>query len=371
MDANEKLLDAVRIFNTEPALEQEEKKPEADACGLQIVTFDELMKKEFKPLFQPVEGLIIEGYILLVGGSKIGKSWLMLDLAYCVATGRPFLGRATTKCPVLYFALEDSERRIQDRNRKMNLAEAEEPVNINYVLEAQTLDSGFYQQADAWLTANGGRCLVIVDVLQKIRGRSRYSDGDAYQADYRTTNPILELARKHSAAIICVHHTNKEHNGRDKFGRISGSTGLMGAADETILIDRERGENTADVSITGREVREESFEIRMDENFHWHAITPEAAARERYEANPIVKPLRDLFKDYPNGGRISYGEFIARSCGRFPYRDAREFSRKLSGGLAEELRLYDGIIIETGVQMGKGKDHTKGFAFRKDTLYTV
>ena len=359
---NNALNAAIQEALTVPAPVSE--KPASDANALKIVTFDELMKKDFKPLFQPVEDLIIEGYILLVGGSKIGKSWLMLDLAYCVATGRPFMGKNTTKCPVLYYALEDSERRIQDRNRKMNLSG--ESVNISYVLEAQTLDSGFLTQTDAWLTANGGRCLVIVDVLQKIRGRLHRSDGNAYQADYLTIKPIVELARKHSAAIICVHHTNKDKRSADKFDRISGSTGLMGAADETILIERERGENTADVSITGREIREQSFEIRMDENFHWHAVTPEAIARERYDANPVVKALRDLFADYPNGGRISYGNFIARSCGRFPYKDAREFTRKLNGGLSEELRLYDGIIIETGKQIGQGVNHAAAFDFYKD-----
>ena len=364
MNDNEKLLDAVRAFTSDPEPTPEDPAPEADA-GPKIITFDELMKKEFKPLFQPVEGLIIEGYILLVGGSKIGKSWLMLDLAYCVATGAPFMGQNTTKCPVLYYALEDSERRIQDRNRKMNLTG--ESVNISYVLEAQTIDNGFIEATDSWLTANGGRCLVIVDVLQKIRGRTRRSDGDAYQADYRTTNPILDLARKHSAAIICVHHTNKDKSGGDKFGRISGSTGLMGAADETILIERERGENTADVNVTGREIREQSFEIRMDDNFHWHAITAEAAARERYEANPVVQSIRNLFKAYPNGGRISYGDFtVTYCCGKLPYADAKKFARALNNGLAADLLRYDGIIIETGVQTGQGKDHAKGFEFKKD-----
>lgn len=354
---NKTLLDVV---NFDPA---EEQQPETDPLALDTISFDELMKKDFAPLFQPVDGLIIEGYTLLVGGSKIGKSWLMLDLAYSVASGTPFLGHPTTRCPVLYFALEDSARRIQDRNRKMNLAGS--LPNLTYVFKAQTLDDGFYQQVDAWLAKNGGRCLIIVDVLQKIKGQAKRSDAGVYQTDYRTTTPILDLARKHHAAIVCVHHTNKSKDGRDVYGKISGSTGLMGAADTTILIERERGNNTADVNITGREIREAEFEIRMDENMRWHAITPEAAARERYEANPVVQPIRDLFKDYPNGGRISYGNFVVRCCGRFPYRDNKAFSRALSNGLAAELLQFDRIIIETGKQTGQGKDHSTGFDFYK------
>lgn len=359
---NAALTAALQIAFANPA-EDQTAQPAEDPHALKIITFDELMKKDFAPLFQPVDGLITEGYTLLVGGSKIGKSWLMLDLAYSVASGLPFLGRTTTRCPVLYFALEDSERRIQDRNRKMNLAGS--PANLSYVLEAQTIDNGFCDQVDAWLTANGGRCLVIVDVLQKVRGRARRSDGDSYQTDYRTTNPILDLARKHHAAIVCVHHTNKGTGGQDVYGKISGSTGLMGAADTTILIERERGNNTADVNITGREIREASFEIRMDDNMRWHAITPEAAARERYEANPVVQPIRDLFRDYPHGGRISYGDFVVRCLGRFPYKDSKAFVRALNNGLATELLQFDGIIIDTGKQTGQGSSHAKGFEFTK------
>lgn len=358
---NDELNAALQIINRNPAedlnvLTEAELFPDS-------ITGDELMKKEFAPLYQPVDGLITEGYALLVGGSKIGKSWLMLDLAYSVANGTPFLGRSTKKSPVLYFALEDSERRVQDRNVKMGLLSG--CSNIRYVFKAQTIDEDFCGTTDAWLTMNGGRCLVIVDVLQKIRGRTRRSDGDSYQTDYRTTNPLLDLARKHHAAIVCVHHTNKDSSGRDVYAKISGSTGLMGAADTVIMIERERGNSTAEVNITGREIREASFEIRMDDNMRWHAITPEAAARERYEANPVVQPIRDLFKEYPNGGRISYGDFTVRCLGRFPYRDSKAFVRALNNGLAAELLQFDKIVIDTGKQTGQGSNHAKGFEFSK------
>ena len=62
-----------------------------------------------------VEGLIPMGVHLLTGAPKIGKSWLVLELALCVSSGRPFWGYATRRCGVLYLALEDTPSRIQGR----------------------------------------------------------------------------------------------------------------------------------------------------------------------------------------------------------------------------------------------------------------
>ena len=61
------------------------------------------------------EDLVPTGLHLLTGAPKIGKSWLVLDLALAVNSGRPFWGYATRRCGVLYLALEDTLSRIQNR----------------------------------------------------------------------------------------------------------------------------------------------------------------------------------------------------------------------------------------------------------------
>jgi AAA domain len=46
------------------------------------------------------------GKLMLAGGSKSYKTWIMLDLAYSIANGLPFLGMLTKKCKVFYADLE-------------------------------------------------------------------------------------------------------------------------------------------------------------------------------------------------------------------------------------------------------------------------
>jgi RecA-family ATPase len=75
--------------------------------------------QEFPPLAYAVPEVIPEGSVLLVGPPKIGKSWLVLSIALAAAAGGRALGIDIPKRPVLYLALEDGDRRLQDRCRRL------------------------------------------------------------------------------------------------------------------------------------------------------------------------------------------------------------------------------------------------------------
>lgn len=79
---------------------------------LKPISADTLFYKPFKPSHALVEGIIPRGLTVLAGTSKIGKSWMMLDLAISIASGAPFLGRPVKQAGVLYLCLEDTEQRI-------------------------------------------------------------------------------------------------------------------------------------------------------------------------------------------------------------------------------------------------------------------
>ncbi|MDL2319376.1 AAA family ATPase [Eubacteriales bacterium OttesenSCG-928-A19] len=325
---------------------------------LEITKASELMTKDFPPLIQAVNQLICEGLTMLVAASKVGKSWLVLLMAVCVALGESFLGRATTRCRVIYFALEDSERRLQSRLRTMGISRI--PDNLDFVTKAQMIDSGFLTQVEGWLAKEEGPALVIVDTLQKVRGIAR-KGVNAYEGDYDVVGGIKALADKHQAMIVCVHHTNKAKNVTDIFDKVSGSTGIMGAADTTILIDRERGQDTATVHFEGRDAWGDDFVIRF-ENGRWelmHNNLLEYKAGVEYEEEPLVQLFRHLITENPGGGRWAYSKLQAiglELLGYQPFIDGRDCARKLNDdGLANELRKRDKIVVETAVQTTGGK----------------
>ena len=86
---------------------------------LQTVTALELSQTELPEQRWAIVGLLLEGVALLVAKPKVGKSWLVLQLALIVALGhQEFLGEmAEEPGEVLYLALEDSQRRLKERRQ--------------------------------------------------------------------------------------------------------------------------------------------------------------------------------------------------------------------------------------------------------------
>jgi RecA-family ATPase len=79
-----------------------------------VFTAAQLRDKQFPPVSYVVPDLIPEGLTILACRPKIGKSWLVLDIAIGVATeGRVLGGIHVTQGDVLYCALEDNPRRLQ------------------------------------------------------------------------------------------------------------------------------------------------------------------------------------------------------------------------------------------------------------------
>lgn len=314
----------------------------------------ELMGKEFRPLVQPVHGLISEGLTLLVAASKIGKSWLALLMALCVAAGEDFLGRHTTRCRVLYMALEDSERRLQSRLKALDIGRI--PENLYLQTGAPLMGDGFEEHLESWLSQDSTPALVIVDTLQKIRGLGN-RNVDAYKADYETMGKLKAIADKHRASLVCLHHNNKMQRVADPFDKISGSSAMMGAADTAILISRDRGQDTATVVFTGRDVWGEDFTIRFDGG-RWSLVSDNAReyqAKQEYESDPLVQTIRALAKEHPEGGRWSYAELCeagVEKIGVEPFASGKECGKRLADKLAVELRVRDGIVVRWALRLG-------------------
>ncbi|UXT40793.1 AAA family ATPase [Agrobacterium tumefaciens] len=197
----------------------------------------ELMRREFKRPRQIVEGLFPAGCVLLVGPPKQGKSWMSLQLARCIDAGVPFMGRETVQGDVLYLALEDGFNRLQDRLGKQEVRGAEEFTEcLDFQIQVETADKGGLQVIEEWIQNRPDAAMVIVDVLKMFR-QPRGGKVDPYERDYGDIRPLTALANKYGVCIIVVHHTNKgSASAADPFDRVSGTGGLSGAADGTVLL---------------------------------------------------------------------------------------------------------------------------------------
>ncbi|SDM39655.1 AAA domain-containing protein [Nonomuraea maritima] len=120
-------------------------------------TADELMAMTFPEPRWAVPGIIAEGLSLLAGPPKVGKSWLSLGLGIAVASGSKALEAIELEPgPVLYLALEDTARRLQNRMGKI-LSGQPAPKDLTLATTCPTLPQGGDEAIARWLDREGHR----------------------------------------------------------------------------------------------------------------------------------------------------------------------------------------------------------------------
>lgn len=203
-----------------------------------------------------VPGIIPEGCCILSGHPKIGKSFLVLDVALSAASGGAVLGVQVESRPVLYMALEDEPRRLQLRSRIL-LDDGPLPSGFSFMTREDT--EGAMEVAKGWVDSHSTeRPLVIVDTLEKIRGgRSQ----NAYSDDYKAGMQLQTLLAL-GGTVIAVHH-NRKGDSDDFLDQVSGTLGLSGSVDTIITLNRERTGTSGTLSVTGRDVDEMVYKLNF------------------------------------------------------------------------------------------------------------
>ena len=201
-----------------------------------MISAQDLQRTEFPPLSWLARDLLPEGLTLLAGKPKLGKSWLALQLSLAVATDSEVLGRPVEQGRVLYAALEDNPRRLKSRLQKSATRCLGWHEALSFVTEWPRLDQGGLEQFEAWIAHTPDARLLIIDTLATVRsaGNSRES---LYQTDYATLRGLQKLANETSLSIVVVHHVRKAE-ADDPFDTVSGSTGMTGAADATLILHK-------------------------------------------------------------------------------------------------------------------------------------
>jgi RecA-family ATPase len=201
----------------------------------------------FPPLAYAVPGLIPEGSVLLVGPPKIGKSWLVLTVALAAAAGGKALSITIPKRPVLYLALEDGDRRLQDRCRKL-LRGDPIPREFQYLLRPE--QGLVFDTITAWLgRQHDVPPLVILDTLGKVMPPALPGEM-SYQRDYRIGTALKRITDEHAGMCLLTNHHDRKAAADDWVDSVSGTHGLAGAAETVIVLTRARQATSGKLKVT-------------------------------------------------------------------------------------------------------------------------
>jgi len=257
---------------------------------LHTMTLNELYETTYSSRPPIIGGLLYPGTYLLAGAPKVGKSFLVAQLAFHISTGQPLWDFPVQKSTVLYLALEDDYRRLQDRMFRMFGVESTE--HLHFATCAKQVGNGLEEQLELFLHEHSGTRLIIIDTLQKVRelGGEAYS----YASDYEIIGKLKNFADKHGICLLLVHHTRKQP-ASDKFEMISGTTGLLGCADGAFLLQKERGTTmNGTLDVVGRDQGEQRlYLVRDREHLFWNLDHAEA---ESYEvpSDPLLEKINTL-----------------------------------------------------------------------------
>jgi hypothetical protein len=252
----------------------------------------ELMAARLPEVTWAVPGVVPDGLTLLAGPPKLGKSWLVLDMALQVAGAGRFLDIDVPAGDVLYLALEDNWRRLQGRARAL-LAGRPAPERLELWTRAGKLSRDLIPDIEEWLDAQADARLVIIDTLGRVQdnGSAEAKDG-GYADAVEALAGLQDMAANRGVAVVVITHTKKGgwSAKSDPLEAVLGSQGYAGTADSILVLKRERGEPLGELFITGREIDNETvLKVRFDDaQCRWlvgHELTLEqeilAAVKEK------------------------------------------------------------------------------------------
>jgi hypothetical protein len=259
----------------------------AEEISASSIDAADLLELEIPPLAWIVPDLLPEGTTVLAGPPKLGKSCLVYQVAVEVALGGELLGRPIEQGDVLYLALEDGKRRGQTRLRAALGDRGMPRGRLEVRWSAARLGEGLEAELVDWLDAHPDARLIAIDTLQRVRARGD-ARRNAYEVDVEDLGRLQSLFRDRAVGLLVVHHSKKDA-GDDFLASVSGTYGITGSVDTTLVIQRKRLETFGKLVVTGRDVAEVEEPVQFN-GMTW-SQAPRSLAEASFEQAEVYKVI--------------------------------------------------------------------------------
>lgn len=264
-----------------------------DPHYLHTVSMTELYQTAYPCRPAIIDGLLYTGAYILAGASKIGKSFLVAQIAYHVSTGQKLWDYEVQQGAVLYLALEDHYQRIQ--KRMFMMYGVEDTTQLYFATAAKKAGQGLTEQMEGFLRDHPDTRLIVIDTLQKIRQIS--GEAYSYANDYEIIGTLKQFADQNNVCVLVVHHTRKQP-ADDSFEMISGTNGLLGCADGAFLMQKEkRTSPEATIEITGRDQQDQILYLLKDDKTQIWSLKQAETETYREPPDPVLEAISQMFSD--------------------------------------------------------------------------
>ena len=119
----------------------------------------------------------------------------------------------------------------------------------------------------------------------------------SYSNDYEIISRLKRFADNNRIGMILVHHTRKQKSD-DSFDMISGTNGLLGAADGAFVLQKEkRTANAATLEISGRDQQDQKLYLnRNPDNLIWELERTETELWKE-PPEPLLQVISQKFSE--------------------------------------------------------------------------
>lgn len=268
----------------------------------EVTNLNEIMETEYPPLGFSIDGFLPHGLVVLAGEPKIGKSMFIQQLAYAVATGTELMGRYMgTRGDVIYLALEDNCRRLQERFSRYESTPLDAYENIHIIFRAEGVDQNFVGQIYYLLEKYPNTQLILVDTLQYVRGK--VSEKYSYEAEYKMMLEFRKITQSFPVSLVLVTHT-REMDAKNAQRQIYGGGGIIGASDGNwTLVETEQTatEKHACLSMTNRDIDSNDLDLIFDkQSLLWRCANQQTITPVLSKDELIVAVMIAMFADRPS-----------------------------------------------------------------------
>ncbi len=326
-----------------------------------IFSLQDLLSWEVPPIRWAIPEVLPEGLTLLAGKPRLGKSWLALSLALSIAAGGMALGtQPVTQGDVLYLALEENARRLQARAQQLLASMTGVPSGMECALDWPRLGEGGLTSLEAYLKAHPNTRLVVIDTWAKLAPPSGKRRCPQYEGDYEALTPLKRLADTYHVSILVVYHLRKTTS-RDVLDEVTGSIGMTGAVDGTLIVKRERRQTEGSLFVTGRAIeREQQLALSFDAaTALWTLVGNDEEVGRTRARQEILELLREQGPDGMSPREMA--EALEKN-----YHTTRSLLRKMED--TGEVRRSGGRYVALPMVTGQDRSRSPGISPRQADL---
>ena len=185
------------------------------------------LAEEAVPLEWIVAGMIPRGVLLFFAGPpKISKSFVCIDLCYCVSRGLPFIGHAVEKGKSWYINLEDGRKRLAYRSKQLGYERDASDADFLVTYERSALQ----HVMTVLESSRPAPDLVVIDPMIWIELLLGVENENDAQAVTQLLARLQTIVQKKNISMVIPHHFSKAGD------KVRGSSAFEAATDGWLTV---------------------------------------------------------------------------------------------------------------------------------------